>query len=157
MKKLLLAIVFLALVAIPITGCTSAKSNASNNQDVVITLERTACFGTCPVYSLTIRGDGTVAYEGKEFVDVKGEAETTISQDQVDQLVSEFEKVDYFSLNDSYIERTVTDLPTVITSISIEGKTKEIEHYRGDFSAPEKLTKLEDKIDEIVNSDQWIK
>ena len=157
MKKLLLAIVFLALVAIPITGCTSAQSNASNNQDVVITLERTACFGTCPVYSLTIRGDGTVVYDGKEFVEVKGTTETTISQDQVDQLISEFEKVDYFSLNDNYTERTITDAPTVITSIRLNGKIKTIKHYHGDLSAPEELAELEDRIDEIVNSAQWIK
>ena len=157
MKQLVLSIVFLALVGVPISGCTSAQSNASNNQDVVITLERTACFGTCPVYSLTIRGDGTVVYDGKEFVEVKGTTETTISQDQVDQLISEFEKVDYFSLNDNYTERTITDAPTVITSIRLNGKIKTIKHYHGDLSAPEKLAELEDRIDEIVNSDQWIK
>lgn len=157
MRKLFLAIALLSLVAIPIGGCTGTQSNASNNQDVVITLERTACFGTCPVYSLTIRGDGTVVYEGKDFVKVKGKAETTISQEQVEQLVSEFEKVDYFSLNDSYTERTITDAPTVTTSITIDGKTKTIEHYRGDENAPEALTQLENKIDEIVDSEQWIK
>ena len=35
-------------------------------------------------------------------------------------------------------------------------ETKTIKHYHGDFSAPEELTELEDKIDEIVNSEQWI-
>ena len=59
-------------------------------------------------------------------------------------------------MNDSYTERTITDAPSVITSIIIDGKTKSIEHYHGDFSAPEALTQLEDKIDEIVNSNQWI-
>jgi hypothetical protein len=157
MKKLLLALALLSLLAIPVVGCTSAQLSTPTNQDVIITLERTACFGTCPVYSLTIQGEGTVMYEGKDFVEVKGEAETTISQDQIDELISEFEKVDYFSLEDSYTERTITDAPTVITSISISGKTKTIEHYHGDFSAPEKLRELEDRIDEIVDSDQWIK
>ena len=157
MKKMLLVIALLSLATASITGCTNSLSNVQDTNDVVITIERTACFGTCPVYSLTIQGDGTVMYEGKDFVEVKGEAETTISQDQIDALISEFEKANYFSLNDRYTERTVTDLPTVITSISMEGETKKIEHYRGDFSAPESLTELEDKIDEIVNSDQWIK
>lgn len=157
MKKLLLAIALLSLVSVSIAGCTSTQPNTQENKDVVITLERTACFGTCPVYSLTIQGDGTVVYEGKDFVEVKGTAEKTISQDQIDKLVTEFEKADYFSLKDSYTERTITDAPTVTTSISISGKTKTIEHYRGDENAPERLTQLEDKIDEIVNSDQWIK
>jgi hypothetical protein len=129
----------------------------SEDEYVIITLERTACFGTCPVYSLTIRGEGTVVYEGKDHVEIKGKVETTITQDQIDELISEFEKVDYFALEGSYTARTITDAPTVITSISIDGKTKTIEHYHGDFSAPEKLRELEDRIDEIVDSDQWIK
>jgi len=129
----------------------------SENDDVIVTLERTACFGTCPVYLVTIKGDGIVVYEGKDFVEVKGKAETTITQDQINELISEFEKVDYFSLEDSYTERTITDAPTVLTSISINGKTKAVEHYHGDLSAPEKLRELEDRIDEIINSDQWIK
>jgi hypothetical protein len=157
MKKLFLALALLSLLAVPVTGCTDSQSSASNNKDVVITLERTACFGTCPVYSLTIRGDGTVAYEGKDFVEVKGPAETTISQDQIEKLIVEFEKADFFSLKDSYAERTITDAPTVITSITVDGKSKTVEHYHGDLSAPEKLTALEDRIDDIVNSDQWIK
>ena len=157
MKKLLLVAALLSLLVSSIAGCTGNQSNASNNyDDVVITLERTPCFGTCPVYSLTIHGDGTVVYEGKDFVEVKGTAETTMSQGKVDKLLSEFDKADYFSLKDGYTERTITDAPTVITSITIDGKSKTIEHYRGDLSAPDKLSELEDKIDTIVESQQWI-
>ncbi len=42
-------------------------------KDVVITLERTQCFGSCPVYKLTVYGDGRVVYEGGGFVKIKGE------------------------------------------------------------------------------------
>lgn len=158
MKRLFFTILLLLLLAIPVVGCTSHRLNGSDSyDDLVITLERTPCFGACPVYSLAIRGDGTVNYEGKDFVKVKGTARTTISMDQVYKLVHEFEKADYFSLKDSYTERTATDMPSVITSITTGGRTKKIEHYHGDFSAPEKLTELEYMIDQIVNADQWIK
>ena len=157
MKKLLLALLALSLVAVFTAGCAGNHSSASGNYDDVITLERTACFGTCPVYTLTMNVDGTVIYEGKDFVKTKGRVENTISQDKIEQLISEFERVDYFSLDDSYTERTITDTQTVITSITIDGKVKTIEHYCGDFSAPKKLTELEDKIDEIVDSGQWTK
>ena len=156
MKQILLAMALL-LFTTSAAGCIGSASRARDNKDVVITLERTACFGTCPVYSLTINGDGTVVYEGKDFVVVKGKVETTITQEQIDELISEFEKADYFSLSDNYTERTITDAPTVITSISISGKSKAIEHYHGDFSAPEKLREMEDRIDGIVDSNQWIK
>ena len=57
--------------------------------DVVITLERTPCFGTCPVYTLAVQGDGTVVYEGKDFVKTKGIMEISIPQAKIDQLVKE--------------------------------------------------------------------
>lgn len=125
-------------------------------QDVVITLGRTECFGACPIYKLTIKGDGTVEYEGEQFVAITGTVTSAISAEDVRKLVSEFEKVDYFSLNNSYTSEDVTDSPSANTSITIGGRQKSINHYLGDDSTPPKLTILEDKIDDITNSDQWI-
>ena len=158
MKKYLLIVIVSCLVAVVAGIWAVNQTPTSGEQDeVVITLERTACFGFCPVYTLTVQGDGTVVYEGIDFVRVKGRAEITITKEKVEQLVSEFKEVDYFSLNDKYNERTITDAPSVITSITIDGKTKTIEHYHGDFNAPEQLIELENRIDEIINSKQWIK
>ena len=157
MKKYILIFIAISLLLLPGAGC-AVKAGASSNDldDVVITLERQACFGFCPVYTLTIYGDGTVIYDGEEFVAVKDRVEATIAKEKIEQLVQEFEAIDYFSLDDKYVERTITDAQTVITSITIDSKTKAIEHYHGDFTAPENLTALEDKIDEIVNSSQWV-
>jgi PKD repeat protein len=142
---------------VTITGSAAGNTPPlANQEELVITLERTACFGKCPVYSLMIKGDGTVIYAGVDFVQTKGIQETTISMDAIEQLVTEFEKSDYFSLKDSYTSFGVSDMPSVNTSISIGGKTKAIEHYLGDRGAPQQLTELENKIDEIVNSAQWI-
>jgi ABC-type amino acid transport substrate-binding protein len=128
-----------------------------STKETVIKLERTACRGKCPVYTLTVKGNGTVIYEGKDFVQTKGVKEATISQDEIKKLVSEFEKVNYFSLSDSYTQVVITDFPYVTTSITAGGKTKTIRHYHGDLDAPKSLKELEDKIDEIVNSAQWVK
>jgi len=82
--------------------------------------------------------------------------EATIDKEKVGKLVNKFDSIDYFSLNDEYMERTITDAPTVITSITFDGKTKTIKHYHGDFSAPEELTELENYIDEIIDTRQWV-
>jgi CRISPR/Cas system CMR-associated protein Cmr3 (group 5 of RAMP superfamily) len=157
MKKYFLTVVAISLLLVSTSGCVATLTAASNDlDDEVIMLKRTACFGFCPVYTLTIYSDGTVVYEGEEFVKTQGRVETTIDQEKIKQLVSEFEAVGYFSLNDGYVEHTITDAQTVITSITIDGKTKTIEHYHGDLNAPEQLTELENKIDEIVDSNQWI-
>jgi hypothetical protein len=153
----LIVIILIALMLITI-GCAQPQTpTPSDIKEVIITLERTACFGTCPVYKLTIHGDGKVIYEGIRFVRVEGTIETTISEEKIEKLVSEFQKIDYFSLEDSYEERNATDMPSAFTSLTVDGKTKTVKHYHGDSSAPKELTELEDKIDEIVNSNQWIK
>src|SRR5436305_2696176 len=79
--------------------------------DTLITLQRTGCYGTCPSYALTITADGTVVFNGtaywvkKEsimFGERYGITMSKISQEQMLQLISEFEKANYFSLRDSY-------------------------------------------------------
>ena len=137
------------------TATPTPTATTNDLTGLVITLERTVCFGACPVYELTIYGNGTVVYEGSEFVRVVGTRTTIISEEKVRQLVSEFDRIDYFALSDSYEDYMVTDLPSAITSITIHGRTKTVRHYHGDLSAPAELTELENQIDEIVDSQQW--
>lgn len=125
-------------------------------EDAIITLERTSCYDNCPIYKLTISGDGHVVYEGEQFVNVIGRKTTQISQDKIIELVDEFYKADFFSLKDSYERYEITDNPSTITSITLNGVVKTVRHYHGDTNAPKKLIKLEDRIDEIVNSDVWV-
>jgi len=158
MKKYLLIAIILVAVILFAAGCARTPTPMPDDlDDVVITLERTVCFGVCPEYKLTIYGNGTVVYEGKRFVRIEGKRTATISEDKIRELLSEFERVDYFFLEDSYEEFMATDMPSAYTSLTIDGKTKTVRHYHGDFSAPEEVTALEDKIDEIVDSNQWIR
>jgi hypothetical protein len=132
----------------------------SRDPNLLITLERTACFGTCPMYTLTIYQDGRVEYTGKDFVTVKGDQTGKITPAQVQVLVEAFKNADYFNLQDEYTT-PVTDLPTTITSFTFEGNTKTIRNYGGclhdsPVPAPQALCDLENKIDEITNSIQWV-
>jgi heat shock protein HslJ len=130
--------------------------STTNASDVTITLERTACHGTCPIYKLAIYGDGTVEYEGIDFVEVEGKQSSNIGANAVSELVGAFVDAGYFDWNDAYNEYYITDMPSAITSITLDGEQKQIEHYAGDESAPEALMKLEELIDSVANSAQWI-
>jgi hypothetical protein len=132
----------------------------------VITLERSPCFGTCPVYKLAIYSDGKVEYEGLEFVKKTGKAEGRITEDELKQLISEFEKIDYFNLADQYVSGSKkncpevwTDHPTAATSLNWNGKKKTVVHYHGCRGATvlKQLTALENKIDEVAKTERWIK
>jgi Domain of unknown function (DUF6438) len=133
--------------------------------DTLITLERTVCYGTCPIYKMTISSNGSVVFEGRRFVKKVGTAKSAISQEQLRVLLAAFEKIRYFELRDRYeqpedgCEQWVTDNPSAITSLTLNGKSKSVRHYHG-CSGIEVLTelgKLEQAIDDAVNSAQWIR
>jgi hypothetical protein len=136
--------------------------------DTVITLERTICYGACPMYTLTVKADGSVSFQPK-YVEgraiVSGELKrTSISRDKVKELVLQFAKADYFAFKDRYefgdkeCAESWTDYPSAITSITINGKSKSVNHYYGCMGniVLDRLTELESKIDEIANTKQWL-
>jgi hypothetical protein len=53
-------------------GTASAGSEASVAAGETIRFETGRCFGTCPVYSVTVRPDGTGTFEGRQFTAVTG-------------------------------------------------------------------------------------
>ena len=120
-----------------------------------LTLERTACFGSCPIYTVAIYDDGTVVYQGERFVDVTGEQTSQIDPATVQMAVEAFADAVYFEWDESYTAMYVTDLPSVISSVTRDGATHRIERYAGDSSAPLLLPFLENWIDILANTAQW--
>jgi hypothetical protein len=144
---------FALLMLIALGISTVSAQNAES--DAVITLERTACFGTCPVYTISILEDGTVLYEGERFVTVTGEQTGEIAPETVAAMVAAFEDAGYFGWNEAYEMQRVSDLPTVITSVKSANGTQRIARYMGDDTAPLALPFLELWIDEMTNSALW--
>ncbi len=163
MKNLTLLLLAIALAACTVaTPQPTAPTATPDYSSLQITLERTACFGTCPIYKLTIHGDGLVEYDGERFVTVTGHQTSQLTSDQVVELTTLFQQADYFNLKSDYTA-PVTDLPSTITSLSFEGRSKKVTNYGGCLSdlnasdkAPQALCDLEGKIDSIVNSAQWV-
>lgn len=133
-------------------GSSASFPPPNSIENVVITLERTVCFGSCPDYTLTIYGNGTLIYEGRNFVAVTGRQTSNISQEHIQELARAFYAIGYFSLKNEY-SAPVTDLPTTTTSIAIDGRYKKIVNYYG---APEQLIELENMIDDIAGSERWV-
>jgi len=135
----------------------TATPPSTASQVPVATIERTACHGFCPVYKITIYRDGTVEYEGTQHVKLVGSATGHVSADQLTALDQLFTTHGYLALENTYTKQAITDMPSVKTSYAPPGQPiKSIEHDRGDRSAPESLTEIENGIDDIVHTEQWI-
>ena len=133
----------------------------AQEREPVITLRRTACFGTCPVYSLEIFENGFIRYLGIDFVRSEGEHRTVIRHEAVENLIALFLHADYFALRNDYetcrapdgTTQFITDLPTTYTSLRIGTKKKSVRNYA---FAPERLTHLEHEIDKVANTHRWV-
>src|SRR4030095_11638740 len=153
-------------------GCSSPVTLSAQQpipDDLLITLERSICFGSCPDYKLTLSADGTVIFEGRQYVKIKGVAKARLSEENLRKLIAAFDAASYFSLRDNYTgeqdgcPEVWTDNPTAKTSIRVGGKSKSITHYygcqenEGKSIYPKRLTELETEIDRIVGTERWIK
>jgi hypothetical protein len=154
----------LALALVAVTACARREpvAAAAPGTGPAVTLERTPCFGTCPVYTLAISRSGEVTFTGKHHVVQAGQATATIPPERVDSLLAELEAAGYFEIADAYVMNSpacgmyATDSPTVITSATRDGETKTVRHDRGCSAAPPELSQLEQRIDEVAGTGRWV-
>jgi len=153
-----------ALAFVPTQSKPAQAANLDSLSDddlktVVIRMERTHCYGSCPAYALTIHGDGRVEYVSKENKKAAPPKQATIAPSAVKALVAEFAHAKFLSLPDYLLEkctcRQCTDLPSAITEIAIRGETHRVKHDYGCGCAPKELFELESAIDKAANSEQW--
>jgi len=116
-----------------------------------ITMERNGC-DTCPIYSVSITGDGSVLYKGLQNVPELGKKEYSIPIDDVTELIRFFYTQNEGTLKTLYGSTESDD--SVILTIDL-GNIIRITHY-GD-AGPEFLKLLEDKIDETAKTEQFLK
>jgi uncharacterized protein DUF6438/ankyrin repeat protein len=129
--------------------------------DTVIRLQRTSCYGPCPIYTVSIDARGNVTYDGEKFVRATGRQTGRIAPEQVAAILAIAARADFFRLQDSYRDIqnadgtvfSVTDLPTTIVTITANGRTKRVEDYIG---APEMLGILEKRIDATAGITRWV-
>lgn len=149
-------------LAVVIVMSASDAAAQSVPADTVIRLERTSCFGECPVYTVTIDATGRVTYEGMKFVRVIGRQTNRIPVSRVAALLATAERIGFFELKEYYssitnadgTETIVTDLPTTIVRVTRNGQTRRVVDYVG---APDALTRFEKEIDTAAGTERWIR
>ena len=132
--------------------------------DARIAIRRSVCFGSCPDYDLEIRGDGQVTFAGYSYVRFRDRRTKRVSRAAVANLFAEFQRAGYFSWKDKY-ETEATDMPTVTTWVTVAARAKKITDYGPtpllpsdpDRTVREKLTALEDRVDAVAGSDEWVR
>ena len=125
------------------------------DSEIAITLQRWGFFGSCPSYSVTMRNYGIV-FEGRGYTVVAGKHTASVDPDEVRRLAQRFIEADFYSMEPNYTAM-VTDCPTYTLSIGVDGVSKEVIDYMGDWvGMPPVITDLENAVDSLAGTDRWI-
>lgn len=136
-------------------GERHAFPSIHNWNSLVIRLERTACEGWCPDYSVEIHGDGVVRYEGRHCVVAKGVRTDQLSQEKVRKLFEAFRKADFFSLRDRYSEGWV-DAPGIDLRLKFDQWHWQVFDSNETLGMPGDAAALPDLIDALAGTNRWI-
>jgi hypothetical protein len=81
---------YLLVLVILFSSCISLKkSNNSTHQIAtpIVELKRGACYGTCPIYNITLYSDKKVKYNARRFTEHIGEYEWSIQEKDFEQII----------------------------------------------------------------------
>lgn len=162
MVKTIVAGVSLAMVILALGGCAVTTSTSPVIDR--ITLKRTACYGACPVYTVTIKNGGIVLFKGKEHVQKEGRSTSTITAREWTFLVAALRQANFFTLQDRYVTKAdgcttvVTDSPSLIITVERASKQKQVVYYQGCYGpqAIAAITWLGHTVDRVANTQQWV-
>lgn len=111
-----------------------------STDDLELLIQRSECFGPCPIYSMHVRGDGS------------------LTDNQLFLIASELDRSDF--LDYEAVEECIelaTDHSSVALWVKWQGKERKVERYLGCKRAPpDPVPMLSRTIDEIVGTEQWI-
>lgn len=129
-----------------------------------VELQRTGCYGSCPAYTVTIKSDGSVIFEGKDHVQRKGRSKATVAPADWDLLVAVLNRSHFFALKGRYSTEedgctTVwTDSPALGITATRGAEKKRVWYYQG-CRGPQELDAiawLGATIDLIANTQKWV-
>lgn len=145
-----------ALLAVTLSAGAQADEMPGSGQ-IVIQLSRSRCFGSCPDYQVSIRGDGQVDYDGRHYVAVTGHASRRIAPKRVRELYRRFLRANFFQFANDYTSR-ISDIPTVELSVFDGEHWKHVRDHAGHLGdMPAVVTELEDLVDDVAGTSEWVK
>jgi Domain of unknown function (DUF6438)/Ankyrin repeats (3 copies) len=111
----------------------------------------------CLAYSVKIRGDGSVTFNGGVFFPlVTGTHHAKISHTAIVNLLNDFRRAEYSSLKDRY-SGSYSDAILYVSSIQFDDYKKQVVDYVGlSTGMPEIVKALEASIAETAGIDKWI-
>ena len=134
--------------------CSTEKQLSSSSLETYVSLQKTPCYGDCPVYNFQALNDGRAKLtvgrmsQSRFGLDLKeGDYEGAINSGELEAIAEYAKTIGYFDLAPAYDDKKVMDLPASISSI--EGH-----RVFNRFEGPN-LEPLYNLIEDIISKVQW--
>lgn len=145
------------------TDMSNTSSNTNTEHQIIFqdvqpddslfaSIEKSYCFGKCPVFTLHIYNSGYAVYNGTANVNLMGRHTSTLTREQMISLIDKANEINYFELKDVYDNEGVTDLPSATTSIVINGQRKAVKRR---YDYPKSILTFEAAFDDIIKRLRW--
>ncbi|MFK7932065.1 MAG: DUF6438 domain-containing protein [Saprospiraceae bacterium] len=148
----------IAVIAIAVfTQCTPTKTTGTTPPPTVdqnaklIALSSGACFGTCPVFTMTTKQNGAVEYAGDRFTDKLGIWSMQLNDTQLKELKTLIGNANLLEMQDEY-KSTIADMPYVKVTYFEGDKEKGI---GGKENRPQALRAIEKQMRSYVEMEGW--
>ncbi len=145
---------FAALLAV-VVGCQTQPPQNAMDVEVMVGLQRTACFGRCPVYELSVLNTGEATLKVGRFCDeafgrslAEGMHKARVDVEAWKEATDWAESMGFDTLQSRYDNPKVMDLPANI--VTVNGKTV-FNRYGG----PD-LNELYTRIERLVGATDWV-
>jgi hypothetical protein len=118
-----------------------------------ITLQRTGCFGPCPVYTVTLRSDLSATLVAEEFLDPQGTFVGEVDLFDYGRLCYLIERIGFSSFKPRY-SASWTDAATETVTVTLtDGRQLAVSDYGG--VGPVELWALMEVIDNLRTHIEW--
>lgn len=130
------------------------------------TLERTACFGFCPVYTVAVNERDILVFKGERYVaETGGAVSKRLPKGSFEKLVAIAKAHDFASYDAAYpnadgsnCPQMPTDMPSVVLSYDAKKLDHSVSLYQGctGFEGREALDEMILEIDAVLDIGDWI-
>lgn len=131
--------------------CLVSLNVFAKNTITYVKMQRTACFGSCPSYTVEFFKTGQVVYNGKSNTKMKGIHRARMTKAQTLAFFRQFEKYNYAKVASKYTKEA-TDLPSMNISMIVNGKMKNVVNAE---SGPRFFKQIGADVDEKISELRW--
>lgn len=144
---------FLLFLLACLVGCGNSKKQVkAENQSFYLSMEKTPCFGKCPVYTLGVNEKGELNLNAKRFNDLSGEFEALLSDAELNSLVAHMQALEWSSYEQEYLTG-YSDLPSTVLTFISQGDTTFV-RYESD-KAPQELMDVATQLENWKEEKKW--